>query len=101
MLIVTMTEAKSYLRIDHSDDDRILQMILNAAQSHVERLLGYRIADRYSPNGDSILIPAALEEAVLQLAACWYDNRGATAEKAREVPFGVREIVTEFREFTF
>ncbi|TMV48535.1 phage gp6-like head-tail connector protein, partial [Thioclava sp. BHET1] len=36
------------------------------------------------------------------LAAFWYENRDAASYvAAREVPFGVREIVTEFRGFTF
>lgn len=48
-------------------------------------------------------MPPALVEAVSQLASWWYENReaGIVGETAREVPLGVREIVAEFREYTF
>ncbi|EAQ23231.1 head-tail connector protein [Roseovarius sp. 217] len=83
-------------------DDAMLQQKLNAAQNHVERLLGFQIEECFGGD-DQEPIPPCLIEAVLQLAAWWYEQRetalvGATAT---EVPFGVREIVTEYREFSF
>lgn len=81
-------------------DDALLQRKLDAAQNHVERLLGFKIEDIFGGTGQEP-VPAVLIEAVLQLAAHWYDNREAGSEAVRELPFGVREIVTEYREFTF
>ncbi|MEQ8292767.1 MAG: head-tail connector protein [Roseovarius sp.] len=42
-------------------------------------------------------------EAVLQLAAWWYEQRetALTGTIVAEVPFGVQEIITAYREFTF
>ena len=81
-------------------DDAMLQRKLDAAQNHVERLLGYVIEDTFGGD-DQDPIPPALVEAVSQLAAWWYEQREAAGDGAREVPFGVREIITEYREFTF
>lgn len=103
MAIATLDDLKDQLAFtdDIGDaDDGLLQQKLDAAQNHVERLLGFRIEAQFE-GGDQDPVPPVLVEAVLQLAAHWYDNREAGAEAVRELPFGVREIVTEYREFTF
>lgn len=103
MAIATLEDLKDQLAFtdDIGDaDDRLLQQKLDAAQNHVERLLGFRIEAEFG-GVDQDPVPPVLVEAVLQLAAHWYDNREAGAEAVRELPFGVREIVTEYREFTF
>ena len=83
-----------------SVDNPLLQRKLDAAVNHVERLLGYKLTDRWG--GDMPEDPPpALIEAILQLAAWWYENREAAGPGAREVPFGVAEIINEYREFTF
>lgn len=103
MGIVTLPQLKEQLAFtsDIGDvDDALLQRKLDAAQNHVERLLGFRIEASFGGE-DQEAIPPVLIEAVSQLAAWWYENREAAGEGAREMPFGVAEIVTEYREFTF
>lgn len=103
MAIVTLDIIKEQLAFtdDIGDvDDALLQRKLDAAQNHVERLLGFKIEATYGGE-EQDPVPPALIEAVTQLASWWYENREAAGEAAREVPFGVREIVTEYREFTF
>lgn len=81
-------------------DARQLQRLLDAATAHIERLLGFRLTDTDElPSG----APADLELAILQLAADWYENREATLVgiTGRPIPFGVQEIVTEYRRYTF
>ncbi len=47
-------------------------------------------------------VPETLKEAILQLAAWWYESREAVADEARvPVPFSVQELVAEHREWTF
>lgn len=82
------------------DADPFLVRLLAAATSHVERLLGFALDDADElPDGT----PADLELAVLMLAADWYENREATlvGVSAQAIPFGVREIVGEYRKYTF
>lgn len=77
-------------------DQTALQQKADAAQNHIERLLGYRIVDQFPDE-----TPPALVEAVLQLAAWWFENREAASESDRVLPFGVAEIVNEYREWSF
>lgn len=103
MAIVTLDALKEQLAFTEDlgeIDDQLLDRKLAAAQNHIERMLGYRIEASFGGE-DQEPVPPALAEAVCQLAAWWYENREAAGEGAREVPFGVREIVTEYREFTF
>ncbi|MDQ7775540.1 MAG: head-tail connector protein [Paracoccus aminovorans] len=87
------------------DDDWLIQGKIKAAENHVDRLLGYRMRTRWPPaevgrlGGENA--PPALQEAVAQLAAWWFENREAATDMSRELPFGVREIVNEYREWTF
>lgn len=100
--IVSLQELKGQLSLtsDQQDDDPLIAGKIDAAQDHVERLLGYRIRVRYD---DETLrpVPPALKEAVLQLATWWFENREAATDMSRELPFGVREIVNEYRDWTF
>lgn len=51
---------------------------------------------------DDETVPETLREAVLQLAAWWYENREAATEAPHQpIPFGVQELVNEHREWTF
>lgn len=82
------------------DTDDVLTRLLGASTAHIERLLGYKLTDiEQLPEGP----PADLEQAVLMLAADWYENREASlvGVSAQPIPFGVREIVNEHRNYTF
>jgi uncharacterized phage protein (predicted DNA packaging) len=103
MAILTVDQLKEHLAFTDDiggADDALLQRILDAAQNHVERLLGFKIEESYGGE-DQEPVPPALIEAVSQLAAWWYENREAATDSARVLPFGVSEIVKEYREFTF
>ncbi|MGN7829616.1 head-tail connector protein [Agrobacterium radiobacter] len=104
-MIVSLNELKQQLNLTPdlgTDDDALLERKIAAAQNHVERLLGFKIEERYGSTGQEE-IPPALVEAVSQTAAHWYENREATlvGVSAQELPFGVWSIVSEFREYSF
>lgn len=107
-MIVTVPELKE--QIGWTDglgtaDDNLMARKIAAAQDHIERLLGFKIEVTYPPVGEPPVstIPPALVEAVSQLAAHWYENREATlvGVNAQELPFGVWNIVNEYREYSF
>ena len=103
MAIVTLDQLKEQLAFTDdigAVDNALLRRKIDAAQNHVERLLGFKIEATFG-GVDQDPVPPALVEAVSQLAAWWYEQREAAGDGAREVPFGVREIITEYREFTF
>jgi hypothetical protein len=99
---LSLTEGQAAL------DGTLLEQKLAAAQNHVERLLGFRFTDQFldpeaeiDPEDERADFPAGLSEAVLQLAAWWFLNRETAGPVASEAPFGVRELVAEYREYTF
>lgn len=103
---IPLAEMKEQLGLtgDQTDDDGLIQGKIDAAENHIDRLLGYSMRTRYpAPDGDPVAaaVPASLQEAVAQLAAWWFENREAATDMNRELPFGVREIVNEYREWTF
>jgi uncharacterized phage protein (predicted DNA packaging) len=103
MVISTLDDLKAQLSFTDDigvTDDVMLTRMLASAEGFIERKLGFKFADTFGGVGQEAL-PGALVEAVLMLAAHWYENREATAEAAREPPFGVSEIIREFRGWTF
>lgn len=103
MPIVDLYDIKEHLAFtgdEGAHDDMMIYRKIEAAQNHIERLLGFKIEANFG-GVDQDPVPPVLIEAVSQLAAWWYEQREAASEGAKEVPFGVREIVTEYREWTF
>lgn len=105
-MALTLNDLKVQTNVTGNDDDLLLTRLLAAATAHVERLLGFKLEDEFPPTTDEppkSTVPADLELAVLQLAADWYENREASlvGVSAQAIPFGVREIVNEYRNYTF
>lgn len=106
MAIVTLEQLKGQLRIGHDDEDELITQKINSAQSHLEQLLGFKIATEYPPTEDDppvSTVPPALVECVLQLAAHWYENREAVVlgGNAQVLPVSVADVVTEFRNWSW
>lgn len=105
-MIVTLEQVKEQLNVTTEIDDTILNRKIAAAQSHVERLLGFKIEERYPPaDGDPLVstVPPALVECVCQLASHWYENREAVlvGVNGQELPIGMWDIVNAFRDYSF
>lgn len=103
MAVATLGQLKEQLSITAdigTMDDAMLGRKLAAAQGFVERQLGYRIASRFG-GVDQEPVPDDLVEAVLQLAAWWYESRETAGDGAREVPFGVSDIIALHRDWSF
>ena len=98
--IVTLDDMKEHLALtgDQQDDDMLIQIKLDAAQSLIERMLGFGLIERYAV---AYAVPPDLREAVMQLAAWWYENREAVMERGTPLPFGVAEIVEANRDWSF
>lgn len=107
MTIVTLEQIKQQLNFTAAlgaVDDALLARKIDAAQGHVERLLGFQIETRFPPEGDPPVstVPSALVECVCQLAAWWYENRETVnVGNVNEVPFGVTAIVREYQDWAF
>ncbi len=104
-MILTVPELKEQLNFSAdlgTADDALLGRKLAAAQDHVERMLGFKIEVTYG-GAEQEPVPPALIEAVAQLAAHWFENREASlvGVTATTIPFGVQQIVSEYREWSF
>ena len=102
-MIVTYEElaAQAAMTLDAPSEDQVLlQQKGDAAQNHVERLLGFKIEAMFG-GADQEPIPDSLKEAVLQLACWWFENRETVESRDEMLPFGVAEIVNSYREWTF
>lgn len=96
-MALTVDDLKAQLNITGNGENAILTRLLAVATKQVERQLGFTLA---SMEGGA---PADLEHAVYMLAADHYENREASlvGVSAQAVPFGVREIINEYRHYSF
>jgi hypothetical protein len=108
MAVVSLNEIKAHLRVDFNDDDDSILQKVSAAQSHIERLLGFKLDDATYPDTDGATypdtVPAGLRECVLQLAAHWFEHREAVGigDSAQVImPLGVEDVVREFRNWSW
>ena len=95
MAIVSLDLAKKHLGITEDWDDILISAKLDSAQRHLETWLGYAIEDRFT------VVPADLEEAVLSLAAHFYENREASVVgvSITSTPLSVRDIIAARRDY--
>ncbi|MDD9730452.1 head-tail connector protein [Mameliella sp. AT18] len=91
MALTSITLLKAQLNLDHDLDDALLLHKLDAAETWAASFIGAALADP---------VPAPVTEAVLQLAAHWYENREAVAYggSGAPIPFGVVELLRPYRD---
>lgn len=86
--IVTLPETKLFLRVDHDDEDSIIDMMIAAATDAVRD-----VAQEWDGAGDA---PARVKMAVLSRVATMFDNRTSVAAGAGEdrllLPFRSLEL---------
>ncbi|MCO5139289.1 MULTISPECIES: head-tail connector protein [unclassified Shinella] len=101
-MIADLTILKEQLRVDFDDDDATIGRKIAAAQDLIERHLGFKIEDEFGGAGQEE-IPPALVEAVCQLVGHWFENREAVivGVNAQELPLNVRDIIREYRNWSW
>lgn len=100
MSIVSLASAKAHLNVTITEDDALIQGKVDAAEAHIEKLLGFTLASGF---GSSSGVPEDVQEAILQLVGHFYENREATlvGVTAEEIPFGVWQLIAAHREYVF
>lgn len=101
-MIVTVATLKEQINQTLDIDDALIERKILAAQSHIERLLGFKIEENYGGE-DQDELPDDLIEAVCLLAAWWYDQRetAITGTIVATIPYGVQDIVREYRCYSY
>lgn len=74
--LITLDEAKTYLRVDDDGEDSLIATLIRAASDAVSAY-----ADAWDGTGD---VPALLKLAVLTRVTAAYDNREALTEPKGE-----------------
>ena len=94
---VDLAEIKAHLRVDHDDEDSLIESYLSAAQAHVRRYLR-RDLDTEFPDG----WPFEADQAVRLLTCQWYENRSATVYGGvgAALPFGVKDLLSGLRSLS-
>lgn len=96
MSCVTLSLAKAHLNIDHSADDELIQLYIDAAEAWFENHTGRKLAE-IDP------IPADIKLAMLNLVAFYYMQREAVSfgDAVRLAPYGVQAVANSYRERWF
>ena len=96
MSTVTLSLAKSYSNIAGNDDDELLTLFIDAAETWLGNYFGKPLAE-FDP------VPADLKRAVLMLVAFYYEQREAVAYgiAGQMAPFGVVSIAESYRVSRF
>lgn len=96
MSIVNLEDQKRHMNVDFDDDDALISDEIDAAESYTTELVGSDIASM-SP------VPGALRQAIMMLAAHFYENREAASfdGRANQLPFGFLGLVSPYRSWGF
>ncbi|UYL94043.1 head-tail connector protein [Geobacillus phage vB_GthS_PK3.6] len=85
MMIVTLEEAKNWLRVDFSDDDALITTLINAAEEYLENATGVEF------NENNHLAKLFC----MTLISDWYENRemiGKATDQTRPI---IQSILTQ------
>jgi uncharacterized phage protein (predicted DNA packaging) len=101
-MAVALEDMKAHLNVTISDDDALIDAQITAAEAHLAGWLGFGLDDEDQfPDGR----PEDINQAVKMLVAHWYAERETayvnTAAQVAEIPYGVADIVRNYRNWTF
>lgn len=97
MLTDINTLKRHLMADDFTQDDEYITALGEAAEMHIERIIGRQLADIYNEHGNTM--PADLEHAVRLLVGHWYNQREAVASATmNEVPLGMYSLVAPYRQ---
>jgi hypothetical protein len=96
MSIITLADAKAHLNVTDTFDDALITSKIASAQASVEGFVGAKLDDVEAfPDG----APEPLKEAVRQLVAHLYENRGDVP--GVRVPDSIVDLVGPYKAWTF
>ncbi|MCW1919970.1 head-tail connector protein [Rhodobacter sp. KR11] len=95
MSVTLVADLRAHLNLDHTADDALLAQKLDAAEDFVAATVGNPLYFYGEP------LPPILTQAILMLAAYWYETREAAAPGSPYVvPFGFNDLLQPYRAWT-
>ena len=84
--MVTVEDLKNSLRIDNTEDDKLIQTFINSAESYIKSAVGKQADGLESDDRYTV--------AVIFLAGMYYENR---AEAEVKIPYQIRSIIVQLQ----
>ena len=102
MLRIDIDAVKYQCRIEHDDEDLLLDGYIQSSYDHVSAWLGRKLYEQDAPSNDKtgLIINASVNQACLMLIAHWYANREAVADNMANLavmPLGVQALLQPYR----
>jgi len=98
--MIDLAKAKLHCRVDHDDEDTLIQAYIDAAneqiQAHLDRKVIATEAERVNEN--DLVDNKALDAARLLFVAHLYANREATTQTIIELPLGYWSLIQPYRK---
>ena len=89
--MITLDALKLALRIDTSDDDTLLTLLMNTASDYIKDSIGNKIDGFYNNNNK-------FDTAVILLTDHFYKTRSATDETdLKKIPYGVDTLILQMK----
>lgn len=98
--MVTLEQVKFQCRIEHDDEDALLDGYIAAARDHVQMHLDRTIYELAVPDDDpdGVIDNASIDQAILMIVAHWYAHRESVSESSMaDVPMGVNYLLQPYR----
>ncbi|MCK8669296.1 head-tail connector protein [Pseudomonas azerbaijanoccidens] len=96
--MIDLSLVKTHLRVDHDDEDALIQGYLDAAQVHVEQHCD-RVIVETPVLPEEMGLTKDVQQAILLLVGHWYTNREAVASGLTEVPLAVGRLLWYRKRF--
>lgn len=98
--MVTLEQVKFQCRIEHDDEDALLDGYMAAARDHVQMHLDRTIYQLAVPDDDpdGVIDNPSIDQATLLLISHWYAHREAVSESSMtEMPMGTYHLLQPYR----
>nr|DAW46443.1 MAG TPA: Head Tail Connector Protein [Caudoviricetes sp.] len=99
--MIELSRVKLHLRVDHDEEDALIQGYLDAAQSHVEQHCDRTLVEANPTGPEQMLLTKDVEQAILLLVGHWYANREAVVvgNAPTAVPLAVDRLLWYRKRF--
>lgn len=99
--MIELSRVKLHLRVDHGEEDGLIQGYLDAAQAHVEQHCDRTLVEANPAGPEHMLLTKDIEQAMLLLVGHWYANREAVVVGAAPaaVPLAVDRLLWYRKRF--
>ncbi|MGN7485358.1 head-tail connector protein [Priestia megaterium] len=107
-LVISVTEMKSYLRVDHTADDELLTLLIETAKEQAEAYLNHDFTETDTEGVVTYLtIPSTVKLACMRMVNSWYDYRddvtetstlGDRSRNVGEIPWDAEEMLWKYKK---